>query len=344
MKYQLNVMKTMILFLGLCSMAGYESIALSCTRVLYAKPEQAVLVGNNMDWFEDMKTNLMVYPEGMERDGKLSGNVLKWTSKYGSIVATAYDSISTNGMNEKGFAAHLLALDQSDYGNRDEKMPGMLILMWAQFYLDNFQTVDEAIQYTQSHPYQIVTYVDPRINKKLDLHLALEDAKGDSAIIEFVNGTSQIYHSKEYTVLTNEPTFDQQLTNLKNYAGFGGDKPLPGTTLPQDRFVRASYYVEHLPKANSTQESVLQLLSVMQNAGQPYGVMSPERKRLSTTMWRTISDLTHHTYYFTSTMSFNMFWVNLDKLTLRPGSAILKLDLVNHPDYAGDVTSEFKPI
>ena len=43
--------------------------------------------------------------------------------------------------------------------------------------------------------------------------------------------------------MTNSPTFEKQQENLKQYQGFGGNKPIPGTSSAQDRFVRASYYM-----------------------------------------------------------------------------------------------------
>lgn len=324
---------------------GGMNMASACSRVLFARPGHAVLVGNNMDWFEDLKTSLLVYPRGIARGGQVSGNNVKWTAKYGSIVATAYENISTNGMNERGLAAHILGLSVSDYGQRDDSLPGLSISFWVQFYLDNFQTVAEALRYTKTHPFQVVSFVHPRAGL-VRLHLALEDATGDSAIIEYIDGAPRIYHGRKYTVLTNEPAFDLQLQNLKQYAGFGGDKPLPGTTYPIDRFVRASYYVEHLPEPKSDREAVLKLLSVMQNAGQPYGTLSPERDEgghIYESIWRTVSDLTHRVYYFNSSMGFNIIWARLSQFNLEAGAPVMKLDPAVNADLAGDVTGEFRP-
>ena len=314
----------------------------SCTRVLYSKPDEAVLVGNNMDWFEDMKTNLWVFPRGIKHTGMVSGQAMQWTSNYGSIVATAYDLATTNGMNERGLAAHLLDLPGSNYGPRDEQKDGLSILLWAQFYLDNFSTVNEAIQYSTEHPFQVVTYLDPKIKQNINLHLALEDATGDSAIIEYINGMPQIHHNRKYIILTNEPAYEKQLENLKSYLGFGGNQPLPGTTLAKDRFVRAAFYAQNLSKSTSTREAILNLLSVLQNASQPYGSITPVRPNLSPTIWRAVSDLSHRIFYFNSSMSFNIVWAQLDKFSLSPGSPVMKLDISNGHNLVGDVTGQFK--
>ena len=309
--------------------------AFSCTRILKASPGQDTLVGRNMDWYDDMQTNLWVYPQGIAHDGDAPVNALHWTAKYGSIVATAYDTaITTDGMNEKGLAAHLLSLAGSDYGKRDETLPGLSLFLWAQYYLDNFQTVDEAVRFTETNAFQILPAYDTHTHQYIKLHLALEDVTGDSAIIEYTNGKPSIYHNRDYTVLTNSPTYDKQLINAKQYQGLGGDKPLPGTTDPADRFVRASYYTARLPQAKSMQEAIAGVLSVIQNTGQPYGTTSPS-------VWRVVSDLTQRVYYFNSLMRFNTIWVRLDTFQLLPGSPVMKLDLANSPDLVGDVSGKF---
>lgn len=342
-------LSTKFLFISLTSFililsTTFPDTSLACTRVLFTKTNGSVLVGNNMDWHEDMRTDLIVSPQGQHRIAKVTGRALEWTAKYGSVFATVYGIPEpSNGMNEQGLAVHLLGLEGSDYGMRNDNLPGLNIDLWAQFYLDNFKTVNEAVQYTQSNPFQIITLDDPRTGK-IQMHLALEDATGDSAIIEYVNGKQTIHHNKNYTVVTNQPTYDKQLENVKLYAGLGGDKPLPGTTYSQDRFVRASYYLEHMSDSKSNRESVFKLFSILQNAGQPYGKLTPERGEYSESIWRTVSDLTNRIYYFSSTMRFNTFWVKLDEFNLQPGAPIMKLDLQNSTDYAGDVYSEFKPL
>jgi choloylglycine hydrolase len=53
-----------------------------------------------MDWKEDMQANLWLFPRGMSRDGGLGEASLKWTSKYGSVIVSSYESVTTDGMKE----------------------------------------------------------------------------------------------------------------------------------------------------------------------------------------------------------------------------------------------------
>lgn len=321
--------------------------ALACSRVLSADNGQAVLVGRNFDWPVDTGTELWVFPRGMKRSG-LVKNPLTWTSKYGSLAVVSFlmpqKGGVADGMNEKGLAANTLWLDKSDYGARNDRLPGLSVIMWAQYFLDNFATVDEAVRSLKEPSYQLVTLnvSDGRTVITADLHLSLEDRTGDSAIIEYVGGKLIVHHDRNYTVMTNEPPFEKQLENLRQYEGFGGNKPLPGTTQPQDRFVRASYYLKYLPKPHNRREAIAGVFSVTRNVSQPFNAyIDPQHPNTSATLWRVVADLTHDTYYFESTTSPNVIWVELNQFDLKEGSPCMKLDLRNNPDFSGDVTKQF---
>jgi penicillin V acylase-like amidase (Ntn superfamily) len=57
--------------------------------------------------------------------------------------------------------------------------------------------------------------------------------------------------------------------------------------------------------------------------------------------WRSVADLTDKTYYFENTDRPNIFWVNLNKLDLKPGAPVKKLSLGKGEIYAGDVSKDF---
>lgn len=335
------------LFINIFSMLIFTSMfltaqnAASCTRVLKADKVNGVMVGRNMDWMEDMHTALRVYPRGIEQIGEIDDNPLMWTSKYASIVATAYGNMTADGFNEAGLGVHTLWLTETDYGKRDLNRPGLLAFMWIQYYLDNFKSVAEAVDYTQKHDFQITNFKIPSMNKEIKVHLALDDASGDSAIIEYINGKVKIYHDKSYITMTNDPTYDRQLENLKNYKVFGGDKPLPGTSDPKDRFVRGTFYTRTLPDFSSSDEEVAGILSVINNTAQPYRTPEPGRPYASKTIWHTVCDLTHRVYYFEDTKTQRLMQASLAKFNLNAGAPVMQLDIPKHPEYVGDVANKF---
>ncbi|MEN3753441.1 linear amide C-N hydrolase [Mangrovibacter sp. SLW1] len=45
--------------------------------------------------------------------------------------------------------------------------------------------------------------------------------------IEYSAGQPVVYHSPEYRVMANSPTYDQPLALVRSFSGLGGEQPLP---------------------------------------------------------------------------------------------------------------------
>lgn len=316
-----------------------------CTRVVWPDANGAVIVGRNMDFHRDLLTNLWKQPRGIERKNGVDGK-LAWRSRYGSVVATAFDLVSVDGMNERGFAGHILWLAESDYGTPGRSDTMLSQGSWLQYYLDNFETVADAVAWTKKTQVQVVQLQDPTGGEPPALHLAINDASGDSAIIEYVDGRPRVFHSRDYRVMTNSPTFDKQLELAKQYDGLGGDQPLPGSTLAADRFARASYYVSRLQQPKTQLEALAAMLSVIRNAAQPFRVPDPGKPDASQTIWQVVLDLTRKRYLFESTTRPNLVWVDLGDLDFGEGAPEEKLDLVGKLSLkgglAGNVSGAFQ--
>lgn len=317
-----------------------------CTRVLWTASTGTVLVGRNMDFSIDTGTSLWKLPRGTQRDDCVDG-ALGWTSKYGSVISAAFDIATVDGMNEAGLAGHLLVLAESDYGTDDGSGPVLGLSVWLQYYLDNFASVAEAVTWTESSGVRVVPMADPGTGKAPMLHMAIEDATGDSAIIEYVDGSARVHHSSDYRVMTNSPTYDKQLEMAAKITGLGGDEPIPGSTLASDRFGRASYYLSRLPEVHGQVEAIAAVFSVIRNAAQPFRVPDPGHAEASQTIWQTVSDLTNRRYVFESTTRPNTVWVDLADLDFTADSGEAKLDLASRlaveGGIAGNVADQFTP-
>ena len=232
--------------IGLSGLLASPEPSLACTRVLYTASDGSVLTGRSMDWAEDMRSNLWAFPRGMERNGAGGSHTPRWRSRYGSVVVSGYDLGTADGMNEKGLVANLLYLAESDYGSANGK-PVLSISLWAQYVLDQFATVQEAIAHLRTQPFRVVAPKLPN-GQGAQLHLSLSDATGDSAILEYINGNLVIHHGRQYTVMTNSPNFDQQLALNSYWQSVGGMAFLPGTNRAADRFARASFLLKAIPR------------------------------------------------------------------------------------------------
>ncbi len=328
---------------ALVGMFATES-ALSCTRVLWASPDNQVFVGRTQDWTERANSAFRVFPRGIERIGAVAENPHKWTSRYGSVVLTAYDSGTHEGVNERGLAAHALYLAvEAAFGERDTRREAIGVMQWVQYYLDNFATVAEAVEAQRSFTFQIEPLVLPNGYPTL-VHLALSDRSGDSAVIEYIDGQARIYHDRRHTVMTNEPTFDKQIENLRQYRTFGGDRPLPGERTPTDRFVRAAYYANGLPRPTSRAEGAAYMFSVIRNVSVPFGLGDPDRPNVASTIFRSVIDLTGGRYFFESTYAPNVVWIDFDRIDFSQGRPEMELQVEKRIfSLNGEVSSQLQP-
>jgi penicillin V acylase-like amidase (Ntn superfamily) len=180
----------------LAALTGVAAPAEACTRVSYFGPDKTAVTGRTMDWMISLHTNLWAFPAGVERDGAAGQNSLTWTSKLGSVISAAYDAATADGMNEKGLVANLLYLATAEYGARDITRPGLSLVGWTQYVLDNFATVSEAVGALEKEPFQIVAPPIPG-GFAPTMHLSISGATGDSAIFEYLGG--KLIHHGENT-------------------------------------------------------------------------------------------------------------------------------------------------
>ena len=322
-------------------------IAQACTRVVYLGPNDNIITARSMDWKVDVFTNLWIFPRGMAHDGQAGPNSIRWTSKYGSVIATGYEVSTTDGVNEKGLMANVLWLAESEYPKFGPgSKPGLTIAAWAQYVLDNYATVAEAVAALEKQPFTIVTDAVPGEERLTTLHLSMSDATGDSAIVEYIGGKQVIHHGRQYQVMTNSPTFDQQLALAAYWKQIGGTVMLPGTNRASDRFARASFYVNAIPKDEDPNRALASVFSVIRNASVPYGITTPDEPNISSTRWRTVFDHKRQLYFFESALTPNTFWVDLKKIDFSEKTGQVKtLDLGKEQDhtYSGDATADFKP-
>jgi penicillin V acylase-like amidase (Ntn superfamily) len=316
--------------------------AAACSRAVYLGDDDIVVTVRSMDWVTDLGSNLWLFPRGMARDGAAGPGSVTWTSKYGSVVASAFEAATADGMNEKGLVANLLYLAESQYPNPAEATPGRAISIsaWAQYVLDSYATVAEAVADLTANPLSVATVMTPDGHAGT-VHLALSDPSGDSAIFEYLDGELVVHHGREYQVMTNSPPFEQQLALDSYWQQIGGLVMLPGTNRAADRFVRASFYIDAIPTTGDLDTALASAFSVIRNVSVPLGISTPGEPNVASTLWRTVSDQKTRRYFFESTRSPNVFWVALDDLDFSEGAAVRRLPLTNGEIYAGDAAASF---
>lgn len=321
--------------------------AAASTRIFWNSNGKAMLAARNMDLDEDDKPTIYVLPAGRSKNGGIYDNPARWTSQYGSVVITFKGSLDLcdEGINTKGLAFHYLYMADSVYETRDSR-PGVDGGRYGQYLLDNADTVKKALDLM--HDTQLVPGI---MGLLYPCHLALEDAGGDTAVVEFINGQMKVYYhdpDKPTYILTNEPNLDQQLDNLKRYKGFGGDLPWPGDVDSKDRFVRASAFLMTLNNQYwyLCPDLISRLFSAIRPEATPFGAImvrdDGSEESAWPTLWTSLFDLTNKTIYFTHFIARNDFWIDMRKLNFSPGAPVLHLK-ADRTDLFGDVSRLLSP-
>jgi choloylglycine hydrolase len=332
-----------LLVIGLIASIGYVHESNACTRVVYKGPDNTVLTGRSMDFSIEIPGNHWIFPRGMKRNGEVGKNSIEWVSKYGSLAVSSWDIATTDGMNEKGLVANLLWLVESEYPTFDKEGSdkGMAISLWAQYVLDNFATVAEAVESLRKESFAIVSDFIPGTDKFTTVHLSISDTKGDNAILEYINGKLVIHHDPSYTVMTNDPAYEKQLAIAKYWENIPGKTFLPGSVTASDRFVRANFFINSIPQTDNTRVAVAGVFSVIRNVSVPYGFEIEGFPNLSTTRWRAVADQKNLVYYFETALTPNTFWVDLKKIDFSQTASVRKLDLSDNKTYSGEASGEF---
>lgn len=353
-------MKILFLILGMLSTV----VTYACTSWTTDFGDMGIYSVRDMGWCFPLDTELYISPRGINDNGNApTGKSLIWHNKYGFTGTRerlkdiyAY----SDGMNEKGLTIHLqyLGIPENKLPKRNNDLPGLTWMKLVKYTLGNYANVKELIG--SLNEFQIV---DREISLKgknvnVPLHFSVTDASGDSAVIEFINGKPVIYHGKQYSAMTNEPSYDQQMKNLQKEKQSGNyvNTTLVGGTSTTSRFVRANYYSERgvLLTPGNEQQAVTLLLSAMLNTNVPlyqgFGKcdFSGKTYKLSdkvnddwASLYQTISDLTHKKYYFYSDLVGNRLEVNLNKANLNDGQSFKVLNALD-PQLQGDITYKFK--
>lgn len=316
----------------------------ACTRVVYQGPNGTIITARSMDWKGDIPANLWIFPRGMARQGEAGTTSVKWQSKYGSVVTSSWDIASSDGMNEKGLVGNLLWLVESAYPafEKGKDKPGLAVSLWLQYVLDNFATVADAVAALKKESFVVVSSFIPGTEIFATVHLSLSDKTGDNAIFEYINGKLVIHHSKAYVTMTNSPVFHEQLAINTYWNGIPGTVMLPGTNRAADRFVRASYYINAIPKTDHIRTALASVFGVIRNCSVPLGISSATEPNISSTRWRTVADQKNLVYYFDNVLNPNVVWVDFAKLDFSEKGVVKKLSLDKNENYAGESSQFFK--
>jgi choloylglycine hydrolase len=233
-------------------------------------------------------------------------SLVSWTNKYGYWGRNAFHTPKVDdAMNTEGLSISGLYLDtytQYPVYNSSDKRPVLGVLDIANFLISQAKNVDEAVALIKScQIVQSAGEIKPGIFlKNTPLHFVLRDKTGKSAVVEFVGGKTLVY-TDAGNVMTNSPTYPQQLDMVKKYDNLNVDKDnslngMPGGFDSPERFARGHILTKFLPVPSSTQEALYQADFTISSCSVPY-LGKPGSGYRSNTTWKVLKDLDHGIVY-----------------------------------------------
>jgi len=319
------------------------SMAMGCTGVCIKAQDGSIIYARTLEFGADLESQVLFLPRGYQTVGTTaSGNPgLTWKSRYAAVGMNAYDkNILADGVNEQGLAAGIFYFpDYAGYqkvtpADEAKSMAPWELVTWM---LTNFATVEEIKAALPSIKVTAVPYGSK--NDVPPLHYTAHDASGGSLVIEYVNGELHTYDNP-IGVITNSPTFDWHITNLRNYiklsdsnvsaidvdgitlAPFGqgsGLMGLPGDFTPPSRFVRAVALSHYAIPGKDAEAAVKTAFHILDSFDIPLGVVRPDAdsgEPMEYTQWTCASDLKNRKFYFHTYDDRQVRTVSLDEFNL----------------------------
>lgn len=345
------------------------SAALACTDFRIKAKDGSVLVARTLEFALDLHSNLMSTPRNkifatQTNDGKPG---LSWKNQYGYVYLDGLNTgFVVDGMNEAGLSIEALYLPgETEYqavptGKEKQALP---YLFFGDWILGNFKNVEEVKQ-SISSVFVFAQKIPQAKDAIFPLHFAITDKAGNSLVIEFVHGDSIVYDNI-LGILTNAPTFDWHITNLRNYVNLTPVTPkpvvdsgitfavtgqgsgmlgLPGDVSPPSRFVKMAVMLKAVVVPADAVEALNTAQHVINNVDIPVGFVRESAKMdpatNESTQWTVFKDLSNHIFYYRTYKDTSLRSVDLSKVNFDPTAAQLKMP-IDSKQFIEDMTQKF---
>ncbi|MBV8555527.1 MAG: choloylglycine hydrolase family protein [Planctomycetaceae bacterium] len=375
-------MKTRTRSILLCALVGFLATGAptespGCTDFRIKAADGTVIIGRTMDFEVPALSFVRIFPRGERWSSDAPGmrKGMSWTSRYGYVAidmgGRLVDPLDraenlADGLNEEGLSFGWLSMpdfttyqDQAAAAEPEKALAHLDVCPWV---LGNFATVDEVkAAFAGVHVWG--KPIGP-MNLILPLHASVHDASGRSIVLEFTKEGPKVYDNLP-GVLTNAPTFDWHMINIRNFVNLkamsAGPIPvgasvlspigsgsgllgIPGDWTPPSRFVRIAAMGYFAMTPQDAEGGVILAEHLLGSVTIPRGlelIRDEGPVRANFTRWSVIKDLRNQVLYFRGYDSHAFRAIHLPRLDLRPDAKRLSLPM---PTGGGiiDVTGDLK--
>ena len=333
--------------------------ALACTDVRIVADDGSVMTVRTMEYELQLRSGLVITPRGHVGTSPAPSGAkgLTWKAKYGFAYVNAFGlPIALDGLNEAGLGFGALYLpgeaSYQDVSAGDDRKV-LSNAFFGNWILANFATVEEV----RAALDEVVVWGEPvpLLGSVLPLHYAVHDASGASLVIEYVKDGLHVYDNT-VGVLTNSPTYDWQVTNLRNYVGLtavnaapekignvtyaatgqgSGLHGLPGDVTPPSRFVNAAttLHLADKPKdaagALTLAQHLIDRVDIPRGLVRNYFKVGPIGIPLKEfTQWTVFRDHTNRVYMFRTYDDTSLRALDLKEIDLSAGQPVRRMSMI----------------
>lgn len=290
-----------------------------CTALTIKTKQNEVLFGRNLDYVVNYDQSVHLIP----RNYKWINGVTNKTEyvRYAILgMGTVINTFPylTDGFNENGLGcAALYFPGYASYNKNliEDKinLSPYDVIPWI---LGNFKTVEEV-----TFAFEDVNIVNlPRLANYIpnEYHWIVTDKSGTSIVIEKTKNKLSIYQNK-LGILTNSPTFDWHMTNLKQYIPLTPKQPadvswsgqklsplgqglgalgMPGDNTPPSRFVRIAFTKNFLPTPINEKRGIIEFFNSLNTVFEVNGSLLTPDGLYETSLYTSCMNLQKRVYYY----------------------------------------------
>lgn len=341
----------------------------ACTGLRLIAKDGGVVVGRTMEFGFDVHSTAIVVPAGTQLTSSLSDKSkgMFYTSKYGIVGANVMGmNVIVDGVNEKGlYVGGYYFAGEASYSDPDPKKYKQSLAPedYGTWLLASFSSVAEV----KANFNKVILVPNPNEHiggESFPGHFVVHDATGACVVIEPVNKTLVIYDNP-IGAMSNSPTFDWHLTNLRNYINltptnvpaieisgvkisqFGqgtGLRGIPGDFTPPSRFIRAVAFSQTAVQLPTAKETVPQVFHIMNAFDIPVGAVRDVHGEVvhhDYTVWTSVSDLQNLTWAIKTYNDQTIQSIDIKKALTAAGNQVKYISMDTQQPIK-DISTSFK--
>lgn len=299
----------------------------ACTGITLKAENGDVVCARTLEWgSSDFKSRLVIYPRGYEYSARVPEGMRgkSWKGIYGVAGIDMFETGRyADAMNEKGLSVGLFYHPGfADYAKYDPAHPDRQIAPTdvVNYLLSTCANLDEARKALTE--VEVTAIPEVVLGFPAPVHFILRDPSGKQLIVEWADGKPKFFDGT-LGVITNAPTYDWHLINLRNYLGLtlspkpdvtldgmkfaplgggSGFLGLPGDFTPPSRFIRAACFENTARKTPNGGETLYEAFRILDNFNVPLGASEGPKDEVpglrSSTCWTIAYDMPRKSFYY----------------------------------------------